>query len=244
VEFQNADVETNLPITIHNRPNPIIPEIIAQHENSLPINGVLANHAHLSSTNINGNDYQIIPTSNSPMDKAPPINTPGPSLIAHNNPSHRFNIANIHSSITNNQFTPLFLTQPEIDPPGTQSSTAQILSFSNQPLTRDPLPSKVSNTYTTSRASFTKSMQNRPTLNTRPNPNRNKPIKKPIKPVLHSNPTHTQPDPSTTQLLLDDMDSQTEKKRRREEVADDTKQSEENQHFLTAGPGSQACRDQ
>jgi hypothetical protein len=41
------------------------------------------------------------------------------------------------------------------------------------------------------------------------------------------------------------MEVQTEKKRRREE---EKKESDDNsnltQHFLTAGPGSQACRDQ
>jgi hypothetical protein len=244
VDFQNADVESNLPITIHNRPNPIIPEIIAQHENSLPINEVSASHTHLSPTNINGNDYQIIPTSNFPMQTAPPINTPSPSILAHTNTPQRILFTNIQPSITNNQCTPLSLTQPATNPPGTQSLTAQILSFSSQPLTLAPLQSKAPNTHTTSRVSYTKSMQNRSNLATRPNPNRIKPSKKPLKPIIHSNPTHAQPEPSTTQLLLDNTDSQTEKKRRREEVVDDTKQSEENQHFLTAGPGSQACRDQ
>jgi hypothetical protein len=44
---------------------------------------------------------------------------------------------------------------------------------------------------------------------------------------------------------MENMDTQTEKKRRREEVVVvDTENSEEVEHFLTAGPGSQACRDQ
>jgi hypothetical protein len=40
------------------------------------------------------------------------------------------------------------------------------------------------------------------------------------------------------------MDAQTEKKRRREEESVDDKKMKESEHFLTAGPGSQACRDQ
>jgi hypothetical protein len=41
------------------------------------------------------------------------------------------------------------------------------------------------------------------------------------------------------------MDAQSEKKRRREEEVDDnTEKLKEVEHFLTAGPGSQACRDQ
>jgi hypothetical protein len=41
------------------------------------------------------------------------------------------------------------------------------------------------------------------------------------------------------------MEAQSEKKRRREvEVDDSTEKLNESEHFLTAGPGSQACRDQ
>jgi hypothetical protein len=42
------------------------------------------------------------------------------------------------------------------------------------------------------------------------------------------------------------MAANCEKKRRREEeeVNDNTEQLKDSEHFLTAGPGSQACRDQ
>jgi hypothetical protein len=52
--------------------------------------------------------------------------------------------------------------------------------------------------------------------------------------------------PSTQVLTQEDMDAQTEKKSRREDDDDTTtsKNHEENKHFLTAGPGSQDCRDQ
>jgi 14-3-3 protein epsilon len=62
--------------------------------------------------------------------------------------------------------------------------------------------------------------------------------------------TETKPDaakpvPALLQITPVSMEVQTEKKRRREE---EKKESDDNsnltQHFLTAGPGSQACRDQ
>jgi phage baseplate assembly protein W len=44
---------------------------------------------------------------------------------------------------------------------------------------------------------------------------------------------------------LEDMESQTEKKRRREEdISANNDNSQNYEHFLTTGPGSQACRDQ
>jgi 14-3-3 protein epsilon len=239
VEHQQGDVAATLPLAVQNRPNPINPEITTQHDNSVLINGLSANQSHHSHTNFNDNDYQFIPTSNPHQLAVRPNNNPGPSLISHTNPSHRFDFANINSSITNNQFNPLFLNQPEADPHKHQSLTEQILSFSSQPLTRAPHSSKATN-HKNSRVP-TRSIQN-----IRPNPciTRNKPDKKTNNLVLSSNPTQTHPNPPATQLLLDDMDSQTEKKRRREEVGADTTESAETRHFLTAGPGSQACRDQ
>jgi hypothetical protein len=44
---------------------------------------------------------------------------------------------------------------------------------------------------------------------------------------------------------MEDMESQTEKKRRREDDKSvNNEKSQMMEHFLTAGPGSQACRDQ
>jgi hypothetical protein len=40
------------------------------------------------------------------------------------------------------------------------------------------------------------------------------------------------------------MEAQIEKKRRRDNEQDSENTSSVTQHFLTAGPGSQACRDQ
>jgi hypothetical protein len=49
----------------------------------------------------------------------------------------------------------------------------------------------------------------------------------------------------TPQLEPTETDAQGEKKRRREEEAiANSEQLKESMHFLTAGPGSQDCRDQ
>jgi hypothetical protein len=58
------------------------------------------------------------------------------------------------------------------------------------------------------------------------------------------NPDPTKHVPNPDQSLPDTMETQTEKKRRREEEEKTSETSTETQHFLTAGPGSQACRDQ
>ncbi|XP_045788287.1 uncharacterized protein LOC123883507 [Trifolium pratense] len=56
---------------------------------------------------------------------------------------------------------------------------------------------------------------------------------------LTNNPNEQ--NPSMNRNNTEAMEIQLEKKRRREE---DKKETESNQHFLSAGPGSQACRDQ
>jgi hypothetical protein len=84
-------------------------------------------------------------------------------------------------------------------------------------------------------------------LNLTSKPSKNNPTHK----LTRTGPTRTEakldpnrPTPDPTQQLSVSMEVQTEKKRRR----DDGKEKEEVptviQHFLTAGPGSQDCRDQ
>ncbi|MCI78942.1 hypothetical protein A2U01_0100213, partial [Trifolium medium] len=59
------------------------------------------------------------------------------------------------------------------------------------------------------------------------------------------NPTQNPTNPTGTQVYMEDMEAQSEKKRRRdEEQADDKVELKDSEHFLTACPGSQACRDQ
>jgi hypothetical protein len=63
---------------------------------------------------------------------------------------------------------------------------------------------------------------------------------------LRTGPKHdpSKPVPDPNQSSTASMETQTEKKRRREEEKKTNENSTENQHFLTVGPGSQACRDQ
>jgi hypothetical protein len=73
------------------------------------------------------------------------------------------------------------------------------------------------------------------------NPNRLNPKNNTSDP--RKNPVNPKPIP--TQNLSQDMEVQTEKKRRREEVKKESEgNSESIKHFLSAGPGSQACQDQ
>jgi hypothetical protein len=90
-------------------------------------------------------------------------------------------------------------------------------------------------------------------------------LKQPINPITRTikhNPTHkhtrtgpslnrTGPNPDPSKPVADmhvimpvSMETQTEKKRRRENEKETDDNSNLTQHFLTAGPGSQACRDQ
>jgi hypothetical protein len=170
-------------------------------------------------------------------------NITAPSLNTNTNLSHPFDISNIYSSVTNNQFHPIFLNQPETDNTNPQSLTSQILSFSSQPLTRAPQSIKPAN-HKSSRASTHKSVITRPTSHTNPDPilTRIGPEKEQKKPK--PNPTLTQPNPVSTLVTPEDMVTQVEKKRRRENDSVEAEKLKEAESFLTAGPGSQACRDQ
>jgi hypothetical protein len=228
VEPTNADVAANFPLAIQNRPNPIVPVITSQQENSLPINCLSANSSKQPITHMNANDYQIITT---PIHNMPNVNVnfnaiTNPTLTSYTSPTHHLDLPNIYSPLTN-------------------CLTDQILSFTSQPLTRAPHPSRPTINRAT-RVSTNAGVLTRPNPETAPHPfsTRIRPDKKTKKITQKPNPTQNHTEPPTTQLLLKDMDSQTEKKRRREEVVADIENSEEVEHFLTAGPGSQACRDQ
>jgi 14-3-3 protein epsilon len=79
-------------------------------------------------------------------------------------------------------------------------------------------------------------------LNLTSKPSKNNPTHK----LTRTGPKHdlTRPIPDPNQHLSAAMDIQTEKKRRRENEIEKDDDSTVVQHFLTAGPGSQACRDQ
>jgi hypothetical protein len=75
--------------------------------------------------------------------------------------------------------------------------------------------------------------------------NQPRPEKKPKnnepEPSLIQNPTRN----PTILTVPNELDNQGEKKRRREEEGRNNLETlQQDEHFLTAGPGSQACRDQ
>jgi hypothetical protein len=156
-------------------------------------------------------------------------------------------IPNIHSTLTNHQqqLIPITPSRPQTDNNKSPSLLNYSLTFNSQPLHRAPQPIKKSTK--ASRASGPKGVVIRPVsiTNTDPTLQRSRPEKKQKIPALIPNPTHTTLNPSLTQECSEDMEALIEKKRRREEeVEDNTGKLKEVEHFLTAGPGSQACRDQ
>jgi hypothetical protein len=134
--------------------------------------------------------------------------------------------------------SPIILPQSETEIHKPQSFTHQLLTFTSQAST--PKTTRVS------RGTSKSIPNNRPNPTSILNPTqaRPRPEKKP-KFVLAMNPTHTVPVSETASSHIEEMESQSEKKRRREEDrSNNTENSHEIEHFLTAGPGSQACRDQ
>jgi hypothetical protein len=115
------------------------------------------------------------------------------------------------------------------------------LVFNSQPKQNIP-PKLIKRTQSISNQTHPTKKQNRPDpLMTQPHLNRN-----PTEPILSLN--RTGPGPETTKQNHDDavtMEVQIERKRRREEKNLTEKNDEElTQHFLSAGPGSQDCREQ
>jgi hypothetical protein len=84
-----------------------------------------------------------------------------------------------------------------------------------------------------------------PPPTTEPILNRSKPDKKTKLATTHADPTQFTSAPTIAQEIPEDMETQSDKKRRREEECSNDSMNElATEHFLTAGPGSQACRDQ
>jgi hypothetical protein len=249
----NADVASNLSLVVHDRSDPNQPDFIARQEQSLPINTKAHPSSHLTNNHISNNN----PIVTTPIQNMPAIfstNVPVPPFMTnndHNSITHDLpisvSIPNIHSTLTNHQqqLIPITPSRPQTDNNKSPSLLNYSLTFNSQPLHRAPLPVKKSTK--ASRASGPKGMVIRPVsiTNTDPSLQRNRPEKKQKIPTLIPNPTHTTLDPSLTHECSEDMEALIEKKRRREEeVEDNTGKLKEVEHFLTAGPGSQACRDQ
>jgi hypothetical protein len=143
-----------------------------------------------------------------------------------------------------NQTFPIILSQPETDCINPHSLTFQPMTFNSQPTTRAPQNSKpVYPKASRANKPVSNRTGNQPASD--PKITQPRPDKKPKTYDLFSNPTQNPTGPIPCQEILNDIEAQGEKKRRREEDTDDSpEKSKEAEHFLTAGPGSQACRDQ
>jgi hypothetical protein len=251
----------------HTRLNPNHPAIITQNNNSLPINELLANVSaplQLHGSN-NNNNYtrpnllniphpsQILSTTTPSQNR---LSNQSPTQITINSPTnHSFPIIKTGDTIihpltslyaplannNNNNSLPLILNNSKTDNINNQSVPA--LVFNSQPSTQDPAKltptnHKITRSHTKpTQPTRTKKLtqpdpafdQTRPDKKTRIFDPKNNPVQNPIPKIL-------------TQKELQDMEVQGEKKRRREE--EKSTQIVNTEHFLTASPGSQDCRDQ
>jgi hypothetical protein len=136
-------------------------------------------------------------------------------------PSHHLAHNNNHinaSSLSNNSL--IFTSQSKITPPLKQINRKQLIFHRTQPT---KIPTRTE------------------TLLTQVHMNSNQPDD--MNPLYR---TETEPETlNPNQNSADDMDTQTERKRQREARNQMEKTDEElSQHFLSAGPGSQDCREQ
>jgi hypothetical protein len=164
------------------------------------------------------------------------LNGPIPSVTTMTTP-----LPNPFSNNNSPIISPIILPQQQTDRIKPQSLSHQLLTFTSPPQQRDPQPSHQKSTRH-SRVSNKPVTPNRPSITTQPDPTQTR--KKP-KILIPTNPTQNPSGSATVSENIEDMDSQSEKKRRREEDnSTANKNSQTSEHFLTAGPGSQACRDQ
>jgi hypothetical protein len=127
----------------------------------------------------------------------------------------------INTSLSQNNSTPVFTTPTKIiTGPSKPKPRKDLTLIKHQPTKK---PAQSNNTLT----------------QIKPNPNPS---------TLSASLNRTDPEPAIPNLTHDsavNMDTHTEKKRRREEKRQaDSNDEDSNQHFLSAGPGSQDCREQ
>jgi hypothetical protein len=221
----------------------------------------VTNHAAIISKqnhSLTIDDRYISPATQFPK----PFNSSPNTLHAHASSSHSqhkpafisptFQISNAFSTshTADNILTPypllnspIIISQPETDTHNSQSFPHQIMTFTSQP---DPQHS-ILKTTRSARANSKNLSVTRTITTPMPDPilTRTRPEKKTKQTITMPKPTQplTKPSPETEKLV--DMETQSEKKRRREEETSvNNDQSQATEHFLTAGPGSQDCRDQ
>jgi hypothetical protein len=159
------------------------------------------------------------------------------------------NIPSLYDTWTSQQQRPITINIPETETNKPQLLPNQAITFSSQPVIKVPprttLPNKKitrgPNNNHTARAKASTSL----TRFNLPDPSSTqvKPeTKKPKIPRTETGPI-LNPTKLTENQEKEDMEVQGEKKRRREDDMTAVN-NEETEHFLTAGPGSQDCRDQ
>jgi hypothetical protein len=176
-------------------------------------------------------------------------------IFPHSMPAEKNKTAfsTIHSQIMSNQFQPITINHSNTESHTVQSFNNQILAFNSPPLLQAPHQNKPTSARATrAHKMISKRTEAKPSTDpnltqasTDPKINKPRPEKKPKTNELKPDPTPNSILPPTIQENIVDMDAQGEKKRRRDdETTDNSEQSTESVHFVTAGPGSQACRDQ
>jgi hypothetical protein len=159
-------------------------------------------------------------------------------------------VSTIYDTPISHQNRPITINFPETAASSSQLLPNQTLTFSSQPVIK--VPPKITSSNKKHTRGPSHAISNRPKNNPAltqinlPDPKitQTKPEnKKPKTNITKINPTQNPADANPTQEK-EDMEVQGEKKRRREEERSVTiVNNEEIEHFLTAGPGSQDCRD-
>jgi hypothetical protein len=235
------DVAEGLDSNIHNGQGSNHAVILGRQQQSFALIGGKAPQSSILSQQHSEPIQNLISQTN-PL----PI-TAFPAFISSSNPSQTVPTLSLsHSNNHINSFpninSPIILPQPVTENNNTQSFTHQLLTFTSQANNQDP-PNSHHRTTRHTRAAQKINL----TRPSNPNPISNPPqnqLKKP-KTIIPKNPTQAQPVHAAATETMTDVELQTEKKRRREEDNSTNNEiSNDQMHFLTAGPGSQACRDQ
>jgi hypothetical protein len=234
-----AEVSSLMLINSHNHSAANQFSTVPRQQQSLPLNDL---STQLISTR-QSNPIPINPTNlafdQNTRSLANPSHILSPEIINQNAITQSFKVADtINNSCppfmpftsSSNDY-PLILNKPKTDTNKSPSLANQILTFNSMP---------INSVKKLTDHNLTHPIPKPGPILTRPRPdNKNKNTK------TKTIPTQTRSTHVTCHANSDAMDSQSEKKRRREdEQSTSNTNLSHTEHFLTAGPGSQACRDQ
>jgi hypothetical protein len=176
--------------------------------------------------NLNLPLHPAMQTDPSTFQVSNPINQQLMSFNALSQPSSSYHESHTHKQQTDKHINSQLSPNHEMSVPYFQFTTAAALN--THPILSDTHHQKPINI-----------PLNR-TIKFNPNPTQNRTIHKINRPDPNSSPSDPNQNPNRN--VAEDMEVQTEKKRRRNEERKEN--SDQIQHFLAAGPGSQDCRDQ